>query len=665
VVKTEDRGYSNLPVALRQNGRKPREVLQMRRILIGLLVAIVITSVGFGQILPRGVPREKTLILPYLWGPGWAPGNWNIWAGWRNQNMGLHQFVTDALWTINPNVVEGGVINALAAEPPIYNEDFTQITIKLREGIYWSDGVPFTADDVVFTILTVRDTPGLQFQGWMQDVEDAYAVDDYTVVVKLKKPNTRFHVAFLERWHALRPMPKHIFEKVDNVSEFDFHPPVSLGPYVYADHDPAGYWVLWRLREDWGRTVTGKLFGKPTPEYVLFINYGPAEKEILAMLKHELDVVQGTSEQLITLLKRGAPYTRSYRKDYPYSDPRDISVRGGAFNHLVYPYNIKDVRWALALAIDIVEYSMMAYEGMAAMSFAFPLVVNDVFYEWYFKPLLPWLENLTLDLGNGQTFKPWDPEAPWRVAELAKKMGYKLGIDLKDEKTVRLTFGYGWWEYAPNVAETLLKKHGFYRGPDGMWRLPGGTKWNIKMPCAPDPTSMDYIFPAAVAEQWKKFGISVELFPSPMAGHFASYGEFDVHGTGHGEFVGEPLGLHPDLYRCFNPLHSKFVRPVGESTLGWRGRWSDPRMDQIIEEMELVPWDDEQRIIELGLEGLKIEIEEMIGVPLLNTPILIVFDNYYWTNWPSPENDYARCDNFTTWPQLKYILHHLKPTGRK
>jgi peptide/nickel transport system substrate-binding protein len=35
--------------------------------------------------------------------------------------------------------------NSLAAEKPIYNADFTQMTVKLRRGIYWSDGVEFTA----------------------------------------------------------------------------------------------------------------------------------------------------------------------------------------------------------------------------------------------------------------------------------------------------------------------------------------------------------------------------------------------------------------------------------------------------------------------------------------------------------------------------------------
>ncbi len=58
----------------------------------------------------------------------------------------------DTFWYIDPDKGLDGVWdNSLAAEKPIYNADFTEMTVKLRRGIYWSDGVEFTADDVVYT----------------------------------------------------------------------------------------------------------------------------------------------------------------------------------------------------------------------------------------------------------------------------------------------------------------------------------------------------------------------------------------------------------------------------------------------------------------------------------------------------------------------------------
>ncbi len=633
---------------------------------VGLLMVCVLlfgTMVAVAQELPPGIPRDKTLIIQFLFAPMPVPGHFNLWAGWRAPNMGLHQFATEALWTLNPNVVEGGIINGLAETGPIYNEDFTKLTIKLRKGIYWSDGVEFTADDLVYTIELAKKTPGFAYHGQMQEVKKVYAADRYTVVVELEKPNTRFHTAFLERWNALRPVPKHIFEKVSDPMAFDFNPPISIGTYVYAAHDPAGYWVLWKKRADWQRTVAGKLFGEPVPEYVLFISYGPPEKTIMAMLNNQLDVAQGTAEMMHTLLSRSKT-TRSYRATWPYIDPRDISTRGPSFNHLKYPYNIKDVRWALALAIDPVETVIMAYDGMAALTPGLPLVVSQTFYEWYFKKLEPWLENLTLDLGGGKTFKPWDPTVPFKVLEWAKKQ-YKVDLDPKNVDAVRMALGYGWWKYSPEAAEALLKKHGFSRGPDGKWRLPDGKPWKVTILSGTDVTAMDYIVCTAIIEQWKKFGIDAEFFMTPAAGQLGWVGDFEVGSVSHGQWAGEPWGLHPDLYMCFNSMRSSFVKPVGEPTMGWNGRWSDPRMDKIIEELEKTPWDDIQRIVELGLEGLKLEIEEMIAIPIINCPIAIVFNEYYWTNFTSPDNDYARSDVFTTWPELKYIMHKMKPTGRK
>ena len=53
-----------------------------------LVVVMLLTgfSVGFSQTLPPGIPRNETLILPFLFAPLPVPGNWNQWAGWRAQN---------------------------------------------------------------------------------------------------------------------------------------------------------------------------------------------------------------------------------------------------------------------------------------------------------------------------------------------------------------------------------------------------------------------------------------------------------------------------------------------------------------------------------------------------------------------------------------------------
>ncbi len=166
------------------------------------------------------------------------------------------------------------------------------MVVELREGIYWSDGEPFTADDVVFTVQTLLANSGMRWSAQLNlFVSEVYKEDDYTVVFELKQPNSRFHTFFTARYDAVYIMPEHVWSNVANPMQFRFWPPVSLGQYVVRDADPAGYWELFELREDWERTSVGQVVGKPGPKYVLTIFYGPNERKVIAMAQHELDLL--------------------------------------------------------------------------------------------------------------------------------------------------------------------------------------------------------------------------------------------------------------------------------------------------------------------------------------------------------------------------------------
>jgi len=149
----------------------------------------------------KGFPRSETLFVQWAHGRAGAPDNFNEWVGWKNRDGGTQQLQNEPLWTAD--FVSGIYINSLATALPEYSEDLTQMTIELREGVYWSDGVEFTADDVVFTILYNRDTPGLNYTERMQEVESVSALDRYTVVIELIEPNSRFHAHLVDRWGCL------------------------------------------------------------------------------------------------------------------------------------------------------------------------------------------------------------------------------------------------------------------------------------------------------------------------------------------------------------------------------------------------------------------------------------------------------------------------------
>src|SRR5690606_29688084 len=93
------------------------------------------------------------------------------------------------------DTAKGVQIPDLAAEMPVANEDFTVFQVALREGLTWSDGEPFTADDVIFTDNMIRDTPALGYSAaYAAQIASMTKIDDHTVEVTTTKPTPRLAI---------------------------------------------------------------------------------------------------------------------------------------------------------------------------------------------------------------------------------------------------------------------------------------------------------------------------------------------------------------------------------------------------------------------------------------------------------------------------------------
>ena len=105
-----------------------------------------------------GPPRNRTLVItPWsdTTGPLSNAENWNIYqTGNKNQREMGSKTLYEALFYTNLNT---GELVPWQAETFEYNDDFTSITVKLRDGVKWSDGTPFTCADVKFTLEMLRD----------------------------------------------------------------------------------------------------------------------------------------------------------------------------------------------------------------------------------------------------------------------------------------------------------------------------------------------------------------------------------------------------------------------------------------------------------------------------------------------------------------------------
>jgi peptide/nickel transport system substrate-binding protein len=600
------------------------------------------------------VPRSETLIADILTGRVGTPSNFNEWSGWRWRDRGMQTLANEPLWSVD--FATGQIVNGSASGDPVYNDDFTHVEIPLRQGVTWDDGEPFTSADLVFTVETLMAYEGLNAHSFFVDnVASVSAPDDYTVAFDLKQPNSRFHTTFLDRWGCTWIMPKHIFEGVDDPIQFEFNPFVGTGPYKLHSFDPAGYWTIWEKREDWAKSPTGILYGEPKPQYIVYQYFANEGAKILAQLTHECDVLGLSSDGLKAVLAQ-SDTSRAYQPTFPWVVNNDPCITGMTFNTFRPPYDNPDVRWALLLAIDIAEYMGTAVDGMATLS---PVHIPSLgsYPDNFIKPMLPWLADFTLDVGNGETFKPFDPDAPGREAEYARSRGY---VFPEDAEYIAKTFGLGWYKYAPDVAEKLLLKNGFSKDADGKWLLPDGTPWKISFLCNTTmTTTLGCRNAVAAVQEWKKFGIDAETYPSEAVANLTGIGDYDVTENWPAQ---EPWGAGPDLYRTLDFYNSAYIKPLGTATNGHPSRWSSPEMDAVIQQLRQTDPTNTEGVIAAGIEGLKIAVKEMPGIPTFGYIGFIAWDQYYWTNWPGSENPYTQ--PYTHWGPFKYMTPFLQPTGR-
>ena len=603
-----------------------------------------------------GVPRSQCLILENPTGKVVPADDFNRWRpGFQGASTGLQQIGLDALWYIDPDAgIDGVWENALAADRPSYNADFTQMTVKLRQGIYWSDGVEFTADDLIYTIDIQKNTPGMAYSGQFSAfVASMEKTDNYTVVINLTKPNSRFHGLFTVRWSACFMMPKHIFEKQTDAVAFKFNPPISLGTYTLKDYDPNGNWYLWQKRDDWQRTSLGR-WGEPAPKFAMYIAPGPSDKKVIAQTQKELDVIHDIApEGMITLAKTN-PTSKGWFKSFPWAHP-DPTLPAVIYNNERPGLDKKEVRWALTLSIDIVRVAIASYRGAATIS-AIHVPPTGLYPKYYFDPLEGWLKDFTIKVG-GADYKPYDGgTSPGKIAAEAKK---SLGdVVPTDAAEIRKSIGMGWWKYDLKAAEQLMLDGGMKKGGDGKWQLPDGSPFKIALLAEGETRPVMNRGADMIVQNWKEFGVDATLDVRDNASRtkMALLGDMDA------EFgwTIETWGGHPDLFFFLESWHSSYYKPTGTNAVGRnRMRWKNAELDQIIDNIQKIDFDDPKGI-ELGQQFIKLAANEMPITPIMAYNVFTVCDQTYWTGFPTSENPYT--DPVPNWANTRYMFVKIKST---
>jgi peptide/nickel transport system substrate-binding protein len=602
--------------------------------------------------------RSETVIVQTFDARSAVPDAFNMYIQTQDRWHGSRMLAFAYLWETDTGT--GETAPELAAGPPeVLNDSYTKFRVKLRSGIYWSDGVEFTADDIIYTCeATRRDIEGLpRARRLDQSYNTVTKIDKYTFEVETKETDYYFEQNWgVWTWGArmLWVIPKHIYEKHPDISKFKDPDPVTLGAYVLDKFDPNGYWHVWRLRDDWERSAwqvyTKK---KPAVKYVVYQNVGPEEKQVLAFHQNKLDAATFMTWESIKAVQQKNPEVRTFSPKFPLFWMDDACAFGIIMNAQKEPFNNKNVRWALALSLDLKSATMSALGGAFRVS-AIPMVDQPWMKATYFDPLIPWLENYTLETG----FKPFNR----KYADEMKKVLQSQGIaDLpRDGEETYTLMGTGWWKHDLGEAEKLMLKAGMKRGADNKWKLADGSNWQPILYFPGDWHAILQRMGFAIVDGWKKFGIDV-IAKQVDSGEYRRAQDYNNILEMR---LGWPQCSYISPVQFMDDMRREHLMPADSATpiVSNHTRWDNIEADKLIGKMLETPPDDPS-VVDMQLEVLKMLIDDMALINLASIPTTIPENWAYWKGWPTSDNYYAT--PLTWWSCFKHVIMNLEPTGKK
>jgi peptide/nickel transport system substrate-binding protein len=234
-----------------------------RRAFVQQMVAVGLTAPMAGMMLGQGVAMAATA-FPYkpTKAGGGGPLKLLYWqavtllnphfaVGTKDQEGCRVFYEPLAGWDD-----EGNLVPFLAAEIPSKDngglaEDGLSVIWKLKQGVKWHDGTPFTAEDVVFNWEYARtpETAAVTIVSY-KDIK-VEKIDDFTVRVTFAKPTPYWAEAFVGSTGMI--IPKHLFADYAGGKSRDAPgnlKPVGTGPYLFVDFKP-GDVVHARLNPDY------------------------------------------------------------------------------------------------------------------------------------------------------------------------------------------------------------------------------------------------------------------------------------------------------------------------------------------------------------------------------------------------------------------------------
>jgi peptide/nickel transport system substrate-binding protein len=237
-----------------------------------------------------------------------------------------------------------GIMSPGLATEAHSNKDFTVWTLRLRSGVHWHDGKPFTADDVVYTLKASWNSPqGLNYNLYkpLIDFKGVRKIDNLTVRIPLLRSVAQFpQLTFTQASHVIQNGTK------------DFNHPVGTGPFKLKSFTPGTQSVFLANRDYWRSS-------EPYVDtLVIDSSFTSDPARLNALLAGDLDIVPSVPP---ALAKAQQSANRVVLGNKPGSGFIAVTMRVDQ-----PPFTDKRVRKALKLIPDRKTIVSSALDGFAA-----------------------------------------------------------------------------------------------------------------------------------------------------------------------------------------------------------------------------------------------------------------------------------------------------------